>query len=417
MRVERALVEHDRSDADQREAERLAALDHYDVLDTPFEDSFDRITRLIRNIFCVPIAVVSLVDAHRQWHKAAEGVGLREFPLKDTVCRYAVGQGEPLIVCDAHDDARFAAHPMVTGEPFIRSYAGVQMRTAEGHNIGTVCAMDSVPRQFTRKEIEILADLAQLAMDELELRALAATDALTRLFSRRAFKEAAARVVDLAIRHKHDLSCIVFDLDRFKSINDTYGHAAGDQVLIAVAAVCREHLRKTDIVGRLGGEEFAVVLPHTNLRGALEVAEKLRSEIEKLRFDFKKVNGGITGSFGVTQLDRTAANVDFLLTEADAGLYEAKSSGKNRCVARRSAEDIRRSARRRVLKAGRVLLNNRHSVIDCTVRSLAEDGAGIDVSSTSGIPDRFILSIPSDRFEGRCRVISQTDKHIEVEFS
>ncbi|TGP15888.1 GAF domain-containing protein, partial [Mesorhizobium sp. M1D.F.Ca.ET.231.01.1.1] len=100
-----------------------------------------RITRLIRNIFDVPIAIVSMIDGHRQWYKAYEGLENREVSRDETFCKYTLQDRSPLVVPDARDDARFAQNPMVTAGPQIRFYAGVPLRTNDGHNIGTVCAI------------------------------------------------------------------------------------------------------------------------------------------------------------------------------------------------------------------------------------------------------------------------------------
>ncbi|RAZ84173.1 sensor domain-containing diguanylate cyclase [Mesorhizobium hawassense] len=401
---------------DLAEAERLDALNRFDVIDTPREEAFDRITRLIRNIFDLPVAIVSMIDGHRQWYKAYEGLENREVSRDQTFCKYTMQDLMPLVVPDARDDARFARNPMVTAAPQVRFYAGVPLRTTDGHNIGTICAIGFEPRAFSQRESAILSDLAALAMDELELRQLASVDALTGALSRRAFKERAASALALAQRHKHGLACIAFDLDHFKSINDNHGHATGDKVLAAVAAACRGLLRGTDIFGRLGGEEFALILPHTDRAHMGGVAEKVREAIERIAIR----NGGtavpVTSSFGMAALDARTGDIDALLANADAALYEAKAGGRNRCVAWRPPNDAPAGPRRRVLKAGRILFNNRMSSIDCTVRTLGEDGAGLDVTSAVGVPETFSLQIRSDAFETRCRIVAQAERHLEVEF-
>ena len=171
------------------EATRLEALSRYDVLDSPHEEAFDRLARLIQNIFGVKIAIVSMIDAHRQWYKSCFGLESAEAARSETFCQVTIKQREPLIVPDTTKDPRFAFHPNVIGEPHIRFYAGVPLTTPDGHSIGTVCAIDDVPRRFTDRDVAILTDLAQIAMDELELRQLAAIDALTGVLSRRAFND------------------------------------------------------------------------------------------------------------------------------------------------------------------------------------------------------------------------------------
>jgi diguanylate cyclase (GGDEF)-like protein len=255
-----------------------------------------------------------------------------------------------------------------------------------------------------------------MTMDELELRQAATNDSLTGALSRRAFKEEASRATALALRHHNDLSCIALDIDHFKQINDTFGHAAGDVVLAGTVSVCLKYLRDTDLMGRLGGEEFAIVLPNTGATGALTVAEKLRSSIAESAFKVGPEQIHITASFGVASLDPATRDIETLLSHADKALYEAKDAGRNRCVAWRSAVGEIGKQRRRVLKGGKILFNGGASSMDCTVRSLSEEGAGLDVSSSIGVPRRFDLSIPSDDMLKACRVILNSEKHLDVAF-
>ncbi len=401
------------SAADIREAERLAALDALDVIDAPRSEAFDRIVGLIRDIFEVPIALVSVLDAHRQLYKACEGLATDEVERRNTFCSHAILSAVPTIIHDATLDERVADNPHVSGEPHVRFYAGVPLRTSDGHNIGTVCAIDVKPRPFGERETRMLVNLAELVMEHIELRQLATVDALTGALSRRAFRSGGERAVSLAQRHKHNLSLIVLDIDHFKAINDAFGHAAGDRVLADVAAACSASLRGTDIFGRIGGEEFALLLPHTDRPGALEVAEKLRGVISAVPFEPDGTSRRVTASFGVATLDIVTKDMDCLLAHADAALYEAKAAGRNRVVGWRVSQP---EARRRVLKAGTIHFNNRMSTVDCTVRSLSEQGAGLDLSSSYGLPDRFCLMIRSDGTDKPCRIVSQTERHIEVEF-
>lgn len=414
MRPSACLVPDPLPAAHFAEAARLEALDRFDVLDTPREEGFDGIVRLIRNIFQLPVGIVSVIDGHRQWYKAWEGLPHNEVPREDTFCEITIRSREPLIVEDASRDVRFASNPYVVGEPHVRFYAGVPLVTRDGHAIGTLCAIDFKPRKLSPEQVEILTDLARVAMAEFELRRYVAVDALTGVMSRRTFKEEASDAVGLARRHELDLACIAFDIDHFKSINDRNGHAFGDRVLEAVGRITSGLLRRTDMVGRLGGEEFAVVLPHTDLRGAVEVAQRLRAAVEALEVAPGSVQK-VTASFGVAFLDDDVEDFDALLARADTALYAAKTQGRNRCAAWRDENGVRHG-RRRVLKAGTIHFNNRHSTVDCTVRSLSQEGAGIDLASSYGLPERFNLMIRSDDTDRPCRIVAQSERHVEVEF-
>ena len=399
-----------------REHERLAALDQLDILDTPQEEAFDRITRLVKKLFGFPFVLINMIDAHRTWAKSSEGMDMPESPRHLSFCNQTILRQQPLIVPDARLDPVFADSPYVLGEPHLRFYVGLPLATRDGHNIGTLCAIDITPRNLSVAEMEILSDFARMAEAELELRLLASSDTLTRALSRRAFKEEAERAMALALRHRHDLGCIALDLDHFKAVNDDHGHAAGDAVLVEVVKACAEQLRASDRIGRLGGEEFAVLLPHTDRDAALEVAEKLCTAVEALSFQFSSRQAGVTASLGVSSLDTATRDVDTLMKHADLALYEAKAAGRNRVIAFRRPAVEKDVHRRRVFKGGQVLFNGRSSSMDCTVRSLSAEGAGLDVYASAGLPKRFELAIRSDNFEKSCRIVSQTEKHVEVEF-
>lgn len=405
------------TEAIKRERERLAALENLDLLNSPRDEGFDRIVRLIQQVFTVEIGLVSLIDGHRQWYQACSGLSADEVPLEDTFCRYVLNDEQPMVVQDATKDPRFVAHPAVTGVDHIRFYAGVPLKTRARHTIGTVCAIDRTPRSFSRKELGILQELAGAAMDRVELMQTASTDSLTEALTRRAFKREAEQLIATALRHKHDLACLVLDVDHFKKVNDTHGHAAGDEVLKAVAAACRAKLRTGDLFGRLGGEEFVIVLPHVGAEDAMVAAEKLRAEIAARPISGAFGTLNVTASFGSAALSIVGRDIETLLAQADAAMYQAKGSGRNRCVSWASMQGADgMNTRRRVLKAGNIVFNDRRSTVDCTVKSLGVDGAGIVVSNTAGIPPEFTLAIKADGFETNCSVISRDRQNLEVAF-
>ena len=320
------------------EAARLAALQRYNVLDTAPEESFDRITRLARSVLETPIALVSLVDKDRQWFKSRQGLAATETPRDISFCTHTVQSEEPMVIRDALRDPRFSDNPLVHEEPHIRFYIGVPLTTPDGYNIGTLCAIDRRPREVSAEQIEVLKDLGRLVVDELELRQMAATDSLTGAMTRRSFECEVAREVDRAMRHNRPLSFLFLDVDHFKVVNDRYGHAAGDIVLRRVTGLCRNALRTSDVIGRLGGEEFAVVLPETSLRGAQETAERLRSVIAGTVIKTPAASISVTASFGISTLHGGETKADPALRRADAALFQAKREGRDRIVCNSDTE-------------------------------------------------------------------------------
>jgi signal transduction histidine kinase len=152
---------------------RIEALKSLDILDTPFDESYDRVTRLAQWMFSVPIALVSLVDTNRQWFKSCIGLPVRETGRDISFCGHAILGNEPFIINDAAEDARFHDNPLVTDAPFIRFYAGIPLKTLDGSPIGTLCIIDQIPRSFTKSDIDKLNDLATIVEKELHNKELA----------------------------------------------------------------------------------------------------------------------------------------------------------------------------------------------------------------------------------------------------
>jgi PAS domain S-box-containing protein len=154
------------------EADRLAALDAYDILDTPQEEAFDNVTKLLSQLLDAPIAAVNLIAEGRQWFKSEVGLGVREMPLDDSICRFALLQEGRMVVPDTREDARFNCNPLVTGAPGLRFYAGELLTTPEGLPLGTLCVLDLKPRPegLTSHQEFVLSTLAQQVMSQIELR-------------------------------------------------------------------------------------------------------------------------------------------------------------------------------------------------------------------------------------------------------
>ncbi|MBM7851214.1 diguanylate cyclase (GGDEF)-like protein [Methylopila capsulata] len=394
---------------------RLAALARYDVMDTPGEEAFDRIVRLTQKVFRTSMVTISLIDGHRQWFKARHGVGPQETARGPALCSSTIEQGSPLIVTDARRDPRFAQNPFVTGEPHIRFYAGAPLVTPDGQMLGTLCVMDQAQRAFTDDEREILVDLARIVIDELELRLLADADALTGALSRRAFRAEAQKAIDQAAHAERPLSLIVIDLDHFKRVNDTYGHDRGDAALIGSVLACAAQFAGRERIGRLGGEEFAVLLPDVGTDRALSVAERIREAIRGETYAFREGTFRVTASLGVTSAPADGAcDIDMLLRSADMALYQAKAAGRNRCVV--AASPIGRGAGlRRVLKRGSLVLGAGRESVPCTVRAVSAGRVRLDVLGAAELPTRFDLVMDGED-PAPCRVVTRSERGLEAAF-
>jgi diguanylate cyclase (GGDEF)-like protein len=310
---------------------RIAALHRYQILDTPVEGAFDKVTNLIRTLFGVPMSAVSLIDTDRQWFKSLAGLDATQTPRSEAFCDHAIRQDEPLIITDARDDPRFADNPLVTGHPGIRSYAGVPLRTPDGYNIGSLCAIDTRARDFAPEQIEILKSLAPIVVEQMELRLLAERDHLSGALTRRAFVAELDKKIALHIRHQRPAALLILDIDHFKRINDSYGHPVGDRVIEAVAKRCAELSRPSDSLGRIGGEEFALLLPETSEADALAAARRFCAAIAGMVVPTDPPLH-VTASFGVAAIGPGRITSQDWLSAADAALYEAKRGGRNRAV-------------------------------------------------------------------------------------
>lgn len=157
----------------ENEAERLAAVARYRILDTPPDGAFDRVARLAARFFDVPIATITIVDTDRIWFKARHGVDADQIMREPGLCASAILEHEPWMVTDARVDPRTLDNALVRGELGLRFYAGAPLKTADGYNLGTMNVIDVEPRELTSQQLEALADFAQIVVDALELRLVA----------------------------------------------------------------------------------------------------------------------------------------------------------------------------------------------------------------------------------------------------
>lgn len=217
----------------ENEAQRMAAVSRYDILDTPPDGSFDRITAIAARRFNVPISIISIVDHDRIWFKSHHGVPVDQIGRDPGLCASAILSPAPHILTDAKADPRSLANPLVAGDFGLRFYAGVPLRTSDGYNLGTLCVIDQEARPISQDEIDDLKDLASVVMDQLELR----------LSARRAVSKAEIMGHEIEHRVKNSLQFISAMLNMQGRQPDVPA-AASEQLQLAanrVAAVARVH--------------------------------------------------------------------------------------------------------------------------------------------------------------------------------
>jgi len=311
------------------EEQRLRDLRRHVVPDSPDDPHLDRIVQLAADVLAMPIALVSLVDRDRQWFPARHGLETRQTPRAMAFCAHAIAADDVLVVPDALQDERFANNPLVLGEPGLRFYAGAPLHSPEGHNLGTLCVLDRRPRRLELAQIAQLRQMADLVMRELELRRHSSLCPVTGLDNRGSFFRLGQQELQQAREDGRPLSLFNFDIDDFRQINNRWGHQAGDQVLVDVCRLARRHLRPDDLFGRIGDEEFAVLMPDCDEQRAVVAAEAIRADVAAMTGVFSqsdyhpRISGGVTG---LAAADRCFAD---LFYRADQALYLAKGNGRN----------------------------------------------------------------------------------------
>lgn len=306
------------------EVERLHVLRALAILDTQAEERFDRLTRIATRMFNVPISLVTLVDSNRQWFKSCMGLQVKETPRDISFCGHAILGNGAFVINDASKDPRFSDNPMVTGVPHIRFYAGQPIRTTHGFKIGTLCLIDSQPREFPASDVEDLTDLACMVENELAAIELATMDELTDINNRRGFTMLTEKYLNYFTRHHVFASLVFLDLNGFKLINDTYGHDEGDRALQTFGKALKQVGRTSDIFARLGGDEFVVLLANTRQHEAHIYIQRLVTHLDTLRQQQRQPYK-ISFAQGIVEFDpQLPKSVEQLLLEGDALMYQLK---------------------------------------------------------------------------------------------
>jgi diguanylate cyclase (GGDEF)-like protein len=331
----------------ENEAERMAALEKLNIVDTPIQENFERITRITKSLFNVPIAAFTLIDGERQWFKSIQGLDVCETSREVSFCGHVINQDEIMIINDALLDPRFADNPLVIGPPFIRFYAGCPVLSTNGLKMGSLCIIDTKPHNYTATDLAQLKDMAKLAeieinssqneyiqkqlMTELErAKRQALVDGLTRLWNRAGIEAIIKKQEAQSSQKQENFGIALIDIDNFKAVNDTYGHNTGDAILRAVAKRLLSSYRLSDSVGRWGGEEFLVVLGSGDQENFFEIADQARINISSTPIEINNLEITITITTGLSYADwQKPGEIISLVSKADKALYEGKIMGKN----------------------------------------------------------------------------------------
>lgn len=311
---------------------RLGALHRYGLPRAGEGEAIDRIVKIALAATGAPIAGVSVVGRDTQSFLAVRGLPTTPIANHQSLCALAIVDSRPLIVEDTQAVESTARLDLVTGERGVRSYLGVPVVSDDGYNLGTVFVMDTQPRHFSEQDVTILVNLSRLVSAQLASRHPDDFDFVTGALTRRRFQTLVEREFDRATRYERPASLVFIDIDNFRKVNAGMGAAMADEVLKAVSNRCMEVLRSTDCFGRIGGEEFGMLLPETLAYESSQCAERLREIVSNLRFRTETGVTAITASFGIAPLNESIKASTQWFARADVALYVAKQSGGN-CVA------------------------------------------------------------------------------------
>ncbi|HEX8058898.1 MAG TPA: EAL domain-containing protein [Novosphingobium sp.] len=339
------------SDSGAKTHDRMQAIAEYAILDTPPEPAFESLAQLAAEICTTSMGAISLVCDHRQWFKAAYGTNLRETPIEQSICAHVIADTGVFVVTDAQRHPTFRSNELVRGEQGVRFYAGVPIHSRDGVPIGALCVVDTVarPEGLTEVQARALTVLGQQVETQLELRReilvqegriererrlsrklehSANHDSLTGLANRGHLIREFEKRMNATQGYSHAPALLLIDVDNFKTINEGFGHAAGDLVLIEVANRLRETLGEDAVAARVGGDEFAILLRQcVSPEAAVEIASTLLHAVN-LPFihDGRTLDCRIGIGYALAEdEDETFAA---LHRKADLALVSAKAAGR-----------------------------------------------------------------------------------------
>ncbi len=281
----------------QNDAARVTALRELQLLDTRADERFDRVTRIARGLFQVPIALVSLIDDDRQWFKSRQGLTVVQTPRPTAFAAHTICHKGPLVVSDVTADERFADNPWVLGEPKVRAYAGVALKTSHGLPFGSLCIYDKQVRSFDDEALEQLTDLGAILDHVMRTDRAATEDPVTSLPNRRGFDHSSQGLLARCLRQRLPATLVVIDVKGVAALKREYGNSVCERTLLGFAEAMQEVFRERDLLAHFGGGRFAALVANCTDGEA-------RRALTRLRHTLRAENGHPDGtplgfSFGV----------------------------------------------------------------------------------------------------------------------
>lgn len=333
------------------EAQKAEILQCYQILSDDRSAGARYVAESVALALRTPLVYAALNRRYRAWYRCQHGVdAYSDSDLQTYFARTHLAQ-QCFDIEDIREDDFFQSHTAGLALPRISALAGVPLTDPHGKRFGTLCVGAPDPRAFSQADLELLKsfgrlvsqdicvrsaaryavrDLIELERERCDLFELATVDPLTKALNRRAFMRFSSRELARVRRDNSRLATLMLDIDHFKSVNDVHGHAMGDQVLRKLVSVATDVLREEDLIGRLGGEEFAIVLVDADIQSAMSVANRIRLAIKQVDFPGELGLFNVSLSIGVSEPRSQDRHIEDALARADAALYQAKHNGRDR---------------------------------------------------------------------------------------
>jgi len=339
--VEKFSVKFSRLSVDLTEYEELYGISRKLARARKIDEVFETVYASCSGILPVSTMVITLAKQNESAVVSVHGEGLRSIARKtfahaDSLVGWVI-ENKKYLTFPQKERKRnvFGRQIELTGDGSLALFP----LSWEARVLGTCCLVISSPKSpslFHIRLIQVILNMAVVSFmgirSTIQLKRQAVTDSLTGLYNRRSFTKALGRMSEHADRYAEPISLLMIDIDRFKTVNDTYGHATGDTVIRAVADTIVSSIRKVDVAARIGGEEFSVILPVSSKKSAFATAERIRKAIKKRRIPHGKTFISVTVSIGVATRFNTGMPPDALVKEADRYLYDAKEAGRDRSI-------------------------------------------------------------------------------------
>lgn len=267
------------------ETRRLQTLRDLRLLDTPPEERFDRVTRLAKQLFSTQIALVSLIDADRQWFKSRQGLDAQETHRDISFCGHAILDDKIMVVNDAEQDQRFCDNPLVCGDPSIRFYAGYPLAASDGSRVGTLCVIDDKPKEVSEEQLQLLRELGRMVEEEMHAANDATLDPVTGLSNRNGLVEIANHLLALSKREKQPTTLMMFYLHQLRAMEERDERYEGDTAAVELSHLLKVSFRESDVVARCAVDTFCVLLANTDVEGASEVQRRFDMQLAERNRD------------------------------------------------------------------------------------------------------------------------------------